>query len=145
METAHNATFEVRIDGQMVASFDWNHFDQGVGHDVMEHQKIVVDGTNLGDGTNHQIQLVDTTAEDARFVGFSVDTIQVHDWAAAAIRLPLPPRHQILPMPDPDAMFGQPRLQGLKTGNRTPRCFGGDLLARRHSAPPPDRRKARGE
>ncbi len=85
-ETDPNASFDVSIDGNVVAHFAHmgggdpnNKFDiDNWTHDQMQHISLVLDGGSAA--ADHLITLHDTTAATDRYVGFAVDTIQVHDW-----------------------------------------------------------------
>jgi len=74
--TDPNASFDFKIDGKTVAHFtasdfakagEWQHFDINIGADI------------YSPGTDHVLQLVDTTPTPG-YVGFAIDTIQIHDW-----------------------------------------------------------------
>jgi hypothetical protein len=75
-ETAHDATFDVLVDGQVVKSLSWDDFQTP---ETMEHFDVEVD-TSAAPGAAHTISFVDTTQSQGNYVGFSLDTIQVHDW-----------------------------------------------------------------
>jgi hypothetical protein len=81
-ETAHDATFQVLVDGQAVEGglFKWSDF---ATHDEWKHVDLVVDvdtGIATDDGVSHTFSFVDTTQSQGNYVGFALDTIQVHDW-----------------------------------------------------------------
>jgi|EndMetStandDraft_2_1072991.scaffolds.fasta_scaffold48575_2 hypothetical protein len=77
-QTAQDATFEIRIDGdKWVHEFKASDFTVG---EKMQHFEFTI---NVGDGDvagNHNIQLVDSTASQGNYAGFTIDTIQIHDW-----------------------------------------------------------------
>jgi hypothetical protein len=76
-ETDPQASFEVRIDDVVVAQFDADDF---VDFNTMQHVEVDIAGyADLGDDT-HVLSLVDTTVGDNLFTGFSIDSIQIHDW-----------------------------------------------------------------
>jgi hypothetical protein len=74
-ETAADAKFEFKIDGATVATV--NAADLTTNNQ-MTHFDIPIDAY-VNPGTDHLLTLVDTSA-DASFTGFSVDSIQIHDW-----------------------------------------------------------------
>ena len=74
-ETAHDATFDVRIDGHTVKTISWGEFNTA---EQMQHFELVLDGGVAPGG--HTLQFVDTTASQGNFVGFSLDSIKVNDW-----------------------------------------------------------------
>ena len=78
-ETAANASFEVRVDGQTIKTITTGDFAQ---HDVMQHFELEVNVGNGDAAGNHLIEFVDTTpqADGGNYVGFALDTIQIHDW-----------------------------------------------------------------
>jgi hypothetical protein len=74
-ETNPDASFEFRIDGKVVADFDWSDFNTA---NEMQHFDIdITDYAAAGD--THTLSLVDTSPT-ADFTGFSVDSIQINDW-----------------------------------------------------------------
>jgi hypothetical protein len=76
-ETNPNASLDLKIDGQVIHTFKFADFPV---NDVMKHYDLVVDVGNGDVAGNHLIELVDTTPSTNDFVGFAVDTLQVHDW-----------------------------------------------------------------
>jgi hypothetical protein len=75
-ETNPDASFEFRIDGKVVADFDWSDFQNTPN--VMQHFDIdITDYAAAGD--THTLSLVDTSPS-ADYTGFSVDSIQINDW-----------------------------------------------------------------
>ena len=74
-ETAHDATFEVQIDGVAVRSFSWADFNNAPGDltdpETMNHIEFIVDvdtGVDMGNGSvNHTISLVDTTVSQGNY------------------------------------------------------------------------------
>jgi hypothetical protein len=81
-ETDHNAMLNVLVDGKLVDTIDYSEvLEKAGGVEKMGHFDYVVDGggdANVG----HTISFVDVTplVDGGNYVGFALDTIQVHDW-----------------------------------------------------------------
>jgi hypothetical protein len=73
--TDPNASFDFKIDNQVVAHFDADDF---AAPNAMLHFDIDI-SAYAGAGDTHMLSLVDTTA-NAGFTGFAVDSIAIHDW-----------------------------------------------------------------
>lgn len=87
-ETNDHATFQVKVDGIVVADLSYKDVfakaasqHDGQGTEVMGHFDLVVPDSSEGT-TAHTISFVDTTpqVDGGNYVGFALDTIQVHDW-----------------------------------------------------------------
>jgi hypothetical protein len=78
METAHDASLNVLVDGQVVKTINYSDF---ANHDVMQHISFTVDSA-APDGAKaaHTISFVDTTTSEGNYVGFALDSIVVNDW-----------------------------------------------------------------
>ena len=78
METAHDASLNVLVDGQVVKTINYSDF---ANHDVMQHISFTVDSA-APDGAKaaHTISFVDTTTSEGKDVGFALDSIVVNDW-----------------------------------------------------------------
>jgi hypothetical protein len=80
-ETAHNAMLNVLVDGNLVDTIDYSEVLAKAGSvEQMGHFDYVVDGGAASAG--HTISFVDVTpqVDGGNYVGFALDTIQVHDW-----------------------------------------------------------------
>ena len=83
-ETDHDARLQVLVDGNLVDELSYAEVfaqaesqNAGQGVETMGHFEYVIAGGAPGD---HSISFVDTTASQGNYVGFALDTIQVHDW-----------------------------------------------------------------
>jgi hypothetical protein len=76
--TDPNASFEFRIDGQTVAQFDASDA-MFVEENKLYHVEVDIGSYALA-GDTHTLSLVDTTASQSNFTGFSVDSIKIDDW-----------------------------------------------------------------
>jgi hypothetical protein len=80
-ETAQNAMLNVLVDGNLVDTIDYSEvLAKAGGVEQMGHFEYVVDGGDASAG--HNISFVDVTpqVDGGNYVGFALDTIQVHDW-----------------------------------------------------------------
>jgi hypothetical protein len=69
--TDPDAKFEFKIASFSAADF--------AAPNVMQHFEVDIAGSDYLAGNTHTLELVDATS-DASFTGFSVDSIEIHDW-----------------------------------------------------------------
>jgi len=80
-ETAHDALFQVSVDNQVVATLTYDQVLQKAGGtDKMAHFDFVLGENNAAVAMDHGFNFHDVTPSQGNFVGFSLDTVQIHDW-----------------------------------------------------------------
>jgi hypothetical protein len=76
-ETNHDAVFQLKVDGVVVETFSYEQLSKP---EQMQHFDVVVDSGGDGVAQAHTFSFVDATQSEGNYVGFALDTIQVHDW-----------------------------------------------------------------
>ena len=74
--TAANASFDVKVDGNIVQHITAQQIRDAVGDNHMMHFDVLANTGAIG---GHTLELVDSSP-DANDVGFALDTIHVSDW-----------------------------------------------------------------
>jgi hypothetical protein len=74
--TAANASFDVKVDGNIVQHITAQQIRDAVGDNHMMHFDVVA---NTGAVGGHSLELVDSSP-DANDVGFALDSVHVSDW-----------------------------------------------------------------